>query len=152
MYWPAEWAVERPFWREVAARTLAGVFTLVVVGVPALIYAGIARALTPAQIWTIVIGIVLAAVVIVVYIFVLRAFRRGEQRKIDRAKAEEAESLIDAELTAEDRARIQRTRMQTVHKAQRWANVGAIASALLSTAIAALLATRFPSLFSSLFQ
>jgi Mg2+/citrate symporter len=89
VYWPAEWAVERAFWREVAARTLAGVFTLVVVGVPALIYAGASGVLDSDQVWTILIGIVLAAVVVVAYVLVLRGSRRRERSKIDSAERAE---------------------------------------------------------------
>jgi len=145
LYWPAEWAVERLFWREVASRTLAGVFTLVVIGVPALIYAGAGGVLTPDQVWPILIGVALSALVVVIYVLVLRAFRRRERRKIEDARrAEETRTLV-ASLTEEEKARIVLEAMQEVTKAQRSYDVQAILSTIVALAAAAA-AALYPAL------
>lgn len=143
VYWPAEWAVERIFWREVAARTLAGVFTLVVIGVPALIYAGITGVLKPAQVWTILIGIALAGVVIVVYILVLRAFRSHERSKIERAREEATMRKLRAMLSEDD---IEKIFKDTTHTAQRWFSFQARATTLLAAA-ASVAAALLPTLW-----
>jgi hypothetical protein len=83
--WPAEWAVERTFWREVATRTVAGILTIVVLAVPGLIYAAIFGLLAPRQVIPILIGIVLFALVLLTYVLVLRTIRRREIRKIKSA-------------------------------------------------------------------
>jgi hypothetical protein len=85
LYWPAEWAGERSFWREVAARTLAGVFTLVVIGVPALIYAGASGVLTWDRLGPILIGLALAALVVLAYVAILRVILGIERRKLAQA-------------------------------------------------------------------
>jgi len=146
VYWPAEWAVERTFWREVAARTLAGVFTLVIIGVPALIYAGITGVLQPAQVWTIIIGIALAGVVIVGYIFVIRAFRRRERQKIQRAMADADVRRLVAMVSEEDLEKIFKETTQKVGTAQRWFSIQASVSTLLAVATAAAAALA-PTLF-----
>ncbi|MFE4082265.1 hypothetical protein [Paenarthrobacter sp. YIM B13468] len=87
--WPAEWAVERTFWREVGTRTVAGVLTIVILAVPGLIYAAIFGLLTLGQVIQILIGIGVFALILAVYIVVLRMIRRRESKKIARALAED---------------------------------------------------------------
>lgn len=81
--WPAEWANERTFWREVAARTIAGVLTIVILAVPGLVYATIFGLLRLDSVLPILIGIALFIVVLIVYIFVLRGIRRKESSEIE---------------------------------------------------------------------
>ncbi|SIN91269.1 hypothetical protein SAMN05443544_1817 [Agromyces cerinus subsp. cerinus] len=87
--WPAEWAVERAFWREVAARTIAGVLTILIVGVPALIWAALSGVLTWDMVAPALIGFGLFLVVLIVYVtllLVIRAVARSKGRKTLRAE------------------------------------------------------------------
>ncbi|WP_306901686.1 hypothetical protein [Arthrobacter sp. B1I2] len=87
--WPAEWATERTFWREVAARTIAGVLSLVILAVPGLLYATIFGLLKPETGVPILIGITLFVVALVIYIVVLRRIRRKESGEIERVLAKD---------------------------------------------------------------
>jgi hypothetical protein len=83
--WPAEWAVSHSFWREVATRTVAGILSLVFLGIPGVIYAVSFGALTTEQGWLIGIGLALVVVLIALYLaflgisqaLALRAERRA---------------------------------------------------------------------------
>lgn len=92
--WPAEWAVDEKFWREVATRTIAGILTLVFLGVPGLIYAVSVGALTPDQAAPIWIGIGLFLGVILLYVAAIAtigAVSRSRERAALRAEAPPAE-------------------------------------------------------------
>lgn len=113
LHWPAEWAKEELFWRDVATRTIAGVLTILILAFPGLIYAGIFGLLTPAQVAPILIGIALIAVLITGYLVVLWWIRRKTRIAIEDAlEAEELDSethIVMAALLAsspEERDRI----------------------------------------------
>lgn len=78
--WPAEWAVERAFWREVGTRTISGMLTLIFLGAPVVFYAIWQGTLTPDQGWPILIAAGLWLLVGIVYV-VLLAIIRGVSRR-----------------------------------------------------------------------
>lgn len=80
--WPAEWAVERAFWREVAARTLAGILTLVFLGLPGVIYAMAAGVLTVPQVMPIVIGVGIFLGLLLGYVIAQLIVRGVARRRI----------------------------------------------------------------------
>jgi len=87
--WPAEWAVERAFWREVGTRTIAGILTILILGVPGLIYLLGFGLLTFGQVAPILIGLGLSTLVLVSYVLVLRRIRRKERLELLRALLDE---------------------------------------------------------------
>jgi len=99
--WPAEWSVERAFWREVATRTIAGVLTVIILSVPGLLYALGFGILALGQVLPILIGISLFLVISATYVVVLRAIRRSERRKFARALEDDSPSSGPA-LSSED--------------------------------------------------
>lgn len=74
-FWPAEWAVDDKFWREVATRTLAGVLTLLLLGVPVLLYAWSSGTITDATFFPIAIGAGIFVGSIVIYVIALLIVR-----------------------------------------------------------------------------
>lgn len=80
--WPAEWAVERAFWREVATRTIAGVLTLIILGVPVLIWTAFTGVLTWDQVAPILIGIGMAVLFLLLYRISLRIVKRTRRRRV----------------------------------------------------------------------
>lgn len=92
--WPAEWAVEQAFWREVATRTIAGVLTVVLLGVPGLIYATAAGLLRPDQLIPILIGVGVFLGLITIYLVVFVLIRASTRRRIKKALLDAA-SRVD---------------------------------------------------------
>jgi hypothetical protein len=100
--WPAEWAVDEKFWREVATRTVAGILTLVFLGLPGVIFAMSTGALTAEQGMPIVIGASIIIGFIVLYTLaqvVVRAIAR--YRIINSLKASREPETIRISLTPE---------------------------------------------------
>jgi len=146
--WPAEWAIERTFWSEVATRTVAGVLTIVLMAVPGLVYATIFGLLRLAAVLPILIGIALFAVVLVMYIVVLRVIRRRERKKIAGALAKDEsrsgsipspEEIMSSSM--EERKRIMSVYSQAIQdgvsqadrlgrRAARWSTVVALVCAI----------------------
>jgi hypothetical protein len=119
LYWPAEWAVDRGFWREVAARTLAGVLTLVTIGVPSLIYAAASGVLTFDQVGPILIGVALVVLGAVAYVLVLRSIGRRGRRKIAEAISVAEARLRSPSLTAAQIKSISAQRSEEIDRAQK---------------------------------
>ena len=78
--WPAEWAVDEKFWREVATRTIAGILTLALLGFPGLVYAMTTGVLTAGQAIPIIIGAGSILVIIGAYAIV-QVISRGVAKK-----------------------------------------------------------------------
>lgn len=124
--WPAEWAIERAFWREVAARTLAGVLTLVVIGVPALLYAGASGVLTFDRVAPILIGVGLALLIAVGYVAALAFIGRLERRRIARVISA-SESSVRVTIRTEDLHRYsmaQRAAIESARRSSRRSTIG----------------------------
>lgn len=88
--WPGEWGRDEKFWREVATRTVAGMLTIVLLGVPSLIYLMIAGQLEASVGIPIIIGIVMVILFVFIWSFVrwvVRFFERRRLRKIVRQSA-----------------------------------------------------------------
>lgn len=157
--WPAEWAVERTFWREVGTRTVSGVLTIVILAVPGLIYATVFGLLTLDQVIPIFIGIALFAVVLTAYIFLLRVIRRSEIKKIAQALLAENKGRTELLLTPEqlmgfsdaERARIislySKSTRDGIGKAEKFAQLAAMVVTLLS-GIVGIVAGIIPLLWS----
>lgn len=157
--WPAEWAVERTFWREVGTRTVSGVLTIVILAVPSLIYATFFGLLAPNQVIPILIGIALFAVVLTVYIFLLRMIRRSEIKKIAHALLAENKERTEPLPTPEqlmgfsdaERARIisvySKNTQDGIGKAEKFALRAAKVATILS-AIVSLVAGFIPLIWS----
>lgn len=90
-FWPAEWAVEHAFWREVATRTLAGILTLLFLGIPAVLYAWRTETLKDSVAVPIVIGAIIFGGLIILYVIALLIVRavtfRGTRKKIKTDKS-----------------------------------------------------------------
>jgi hypothetical protein len=134
VYWPAEWAVERGFWREVAARTVAGVLTLVILGVPTLIYASVFGLLKGDQLGPILIGIAGTAAIVLGYILVLRMIRKRTERTVAAKKFAKAADLRRALLTPEELARIKEEAEKEINETYRRSR----AQSFVTTAVAVL--------------
>ncbi len=86
--WPAIWARDEKFWREVATRTIAGALALVLLSGPSVIYLMIAGQLSASVVFPILIG--LAFVVLAIFIWwIVRSIgrmveRRGLRRAVER--------------------------------------------------------------------
>lgn len=146
VYWPAEWAVERLFWREVATRTVAGVLTLVILGVPTLIYASVFGLLTGDQLGPILIGVILAVLVVVAYIVVLTTIRKRTERNVAARQVAEASDLRRASLAPEELVRIRAEAQKEINETYRRSlrqsyltSVLALLSAVLAVLLPALL-------------
>lgn len=151
--WPAEWAVERAFWRDVATRTIAGVLTIILLAVPGLIYAGIYGLLTPAQVAPILIGIACFAAVIMSYLFVLWAIRLTTRRKIKKTLEREKRhadltpslwALFESSQGERDRI-MSDFQQSTQNRVRRLVNISHFATAV-ATAVAAGIAALVPVL------
>ncbi|MDF2558989.1 MAG: hypothetical protein K0R99_435 [Microbacterium sp.] len=82
--WPEEWARERSFWREVAARTFAGAFALILLGGPSIIYLMLAGQLEPSAGFSILIGIGMVGLVALIWWLTRRIVRSAAQRSLRR--------------------------------------------------------------------
>jgi biopolymer transport protein ExbB/TolQ len=90
--WPAEWAKDEKFWREVATRTIAGAFALVLVGAPSVVYLMIAGQLSASVVIPILLGIAFVVLAIVVWWVVRKVSRAIERRSLRRAVERDAEA------------------------------------------------------------
>lgn len=82
--WPVEWAVDEKFWREVATRTIAGILTLVFLGLPSIIYLLSTGIMTPNQGIPILIGVGLLLALLLIYTGAQLVIRGVAKRAINR--------------------------------------------------------------------
>lgn len=83
--WPAEWAVERAFWREVGTRTVSGMLALILLGTSIVIYSMTSGTPKASQGWPILVGAGLALTGIVIYVAalsIIRAVAKNRSRKV----------------------------------------------------------------------
>jgi hypothetical protein len=138
--WPAEWAIERAFWREVSSRTIAGVLTLVAVGVPALIYAAASGVLTFDRVAPILIGVGLVLLLGIGYVLALRFIARRERRRIAEV-INSSEGRVSITFRYEDLASFsvqQRADIESARKSSLRSTIGTSALTLLSVVVAIL--------------
>lgn len=143
--------MERAFWREVGTRTIAGVLTIVIIGVPALIWAAVTGVLTWDTAAPILIGLGLFLLLLIVYIVALWVITRIERKKVAKALKKDrgptSSPIPSAEVflsySAEHRARIldmvsQLTKdriteaERTARASTKWATVGATSLGVIS--------------------
>lgn len=74
--WPVEWSTDKKFWREVAARTIAAVLSVCILGLPGLVYAISAGVLTKDVGIPIIIGAAILVGVIAVYALAFYVIQR----------------------------------------------------------------------------
>lgn len=104
--WPAEWWGDEKFWREVATRTVAGVLTLVILGVPSLVYLMGAGQLTLSIGMPILYGILMVAAAIAIWFIaraIVRAVEKKKARKIlreDQVSTAQVQALSDKQFDA----------------------------------------------------
>ncbi|PPF66641.1 hypothetical protein C5E16_10995 [Clavibacter michiganensis] len=82
-----------------AARTVAGVLTLVIIAVPTLIYAGASGVLTFDRLAPILIGVAACLLLVVVYVLSLGLINRVERRRVAVARAAFEATSSDPMLT-----------------------------------------------------
>jgi hypothetical protein len=90
--WPAIWARDEKFWREVATRTIAGAFALILLGGPSVVYLMIAGQLSASVVVPILIGLTFVVLALVIWWIVRAVSRAIERRSLRRAVERDAEA------------------------------------------------------------
>lgn len=88
--WPEQWARDEKFWREVATRTVSGVFALVIVGVPPIVYLWLAGRLGSETAFPILIAIVMLGVFAFAWWMLRLAVRALQRWQLARAVRRDA--------------------------------------------------------------
>ncbi|PRA82078.1 hypothetical protein [Microbacterium sp. MYb66] len=105
--WPAEWARDEKFWREVATRTIAGALTLILLGVPSLIYLMLAGQLDASVGIPILIGIAMVLVIGIIWWVTRLLVHSLERRRLSSIVREErSRATGGAAVSAEGIARL----------------------------------------------
>lgn len=92
--WPAKWAREESFWREVATRTAAGTLALILLGVPTLIVTAATGSLTGEVLWTIVVGVCLTVLLVLLWLLLWGIDRLRTRRQIAKDSRPRSESEV----------------------------------------------------------